>query len=94
MILTLDEMKEHLKVQHSEEDAYLEGLILECQTAAEDFCRISFDENAPPAAKLAVKLLVSHYYENRDNPDKQMYISVRMAFENLLYPHRDPDKMF
>jgi hypothetical protein len=38
--------------------------------------------------------MVSHYYENRDNPDKQVYITMRMAFENLLYPHRDIDQMF
>ena len=48
----------------------------------------------PQAVRLAVLLLVSHYYENRDNPDKQVYVTMRMAFENLLYPHRDPEKMF
>jgi hypothetical protein len=44
--------------------------------------------------RLAVLLMVSHYYENRDNPDKQVYITMRMAFENLLYPHRDAGMMF
>jgi hypothetical protein len=38
--------------------------------------------------------MVSHYYENRDNPDKQVYITMRMAFENLLYPHRNAELMF
>ena len=38
--------------------------------------------------------MVSHYYENRDNPDKQTYLTMRMAFENLLYPHRNMDLMF
>lgn len=44
--------------------------------------------------RLAVLLMVSHYYENRDNPDRQVYLAMRTAFENLLYPHRDVDKMF
>ena len=35
-----------------------------------------------------------HYYENRDNADRAVYGTMRIAFENLLYPYRDPDKMF
>ena len=94
MILTVDEAKAHLRLQYEEEDAYLASLLLQAQAVAEDYCRVTFDENAPQAVRLAVLLLVSHYYENRDNPDKQVYITMRMAFENLLYPHRDESKMF
>lgn len=94
MILTVDEVKTHLRIQHDEEDAYLEGLILQSQGAAEDFCRVSFENEVPEPVRLAVLLMVSHYYENRDNPDRQVYLAMRTAFENLLYPHRDPDRMF
>ena len=38
--------------------------------------------------------MIGHYFENRDNPDKQVYLAMRMAFENLLYPHRDVTKFF
>ena len=61
---------------------------------AEDFCRTQFSEAAPEPVRLAVLLFVSHYYENRDNPDRAVYGTMRIAFENLLYPYRDPDKMF
>lgn len=44
--------------------------------------------------RLAVLLMVSFYHENRDNPDRQAYAAMRTAFENLLYPYRDTDKMF
>ncbi len=94
MILSVDEVKTHLRIQQDEEDAYLEGLIRQSQAAAEDFCRVSFEDEAPEPVRLAVLLMVSHYYENRDNPDRQVYLAMRTAFENLLYPHRDPDKMF
>ena len=94
MVISVDEVKEHLRVQNDAEDAYLEGLIRQAQAAAEDFCRVSFDSDAPEPVRLAVLLMVSHYYENRDNPDKQVYVTMRMAFENLLYPHRDVAKMF
>ena len=52
------------------------------------------EETAPEPVRLAVMLMVSHYYENRDNPDRAVYGTMRIAFENLLYPYRDPDKMF
>ena len=94
MILTVEQAKAHLRLQHDEEDAFLASLIWQAQAVAEDYCRLAFDETAPQAVRLAVLLMVSHYYENRDNPDKQTYLTMRMAFENLLYPHRNLDLMF
>lgn len=94
MVVTVDEVKTHLRIDHDEEDAYLETLIRQAQAAAEDYCRVQFSDPAPEPVRLAVLLMVSHYYENRDNPDRQVYATMRIAFENLLYPYRDPDKMF
>ncbi|MDL2205782.1 head-tail connector protein [Eubacteriales bacterium OttesenSCG-928-N13] len=94
MSLSLDAVKTHLRIQHDEEDEYLKGLVRQAQAAAEDFCRVSLEENTPEPAVLAMLLMIGHYYENRDNPDKQAYIAMRMAFESLLYPHRDEAKMF
>ena len=94
MIVTVAEMKTHLRIEHDEEDAYIGSLIQQSQTAAEDYCRLVFDEDAPPSVRLAIMLMVAHYYDHRDNADKQVYVSMRMAFENLLYPHRNVDMMF
>lgn len=94
MIVTVDEVKTHLRIQHDEEDGYLESLIKQAQATAEDYCRVQFSEPAPESVRLAILLFVSHYYENRDNPDRVMYATMRVAFENLLYPYRDPVKMF
>lgn len=94
MVVTVEEAKAHLRIQHDDEDAYISSLIEQSQATAEDYCRVTFDEKAPQAVRLAVLLMVSHYYENRDNPDKHIYLTMRMAFENLLYPHRDLQKMF
>ncbi len=94
MVVTVAEVKAHLRIQYDDEDEYLAALITQAQAAAEDFCRVSFVEAAPEPVRLAVLLMVSHYYENRDNPDKQVYLAMRQAFENLLYPHRDMEKMF
>ncbi len=94
MIVTVDEMKTHLRIEDDDEDMYLESLIAQAQAVAEDFCRTQFSEAAPEPVRLAVLLFVSHYYENRDNPDRAVYGTMRIAFENLLYPYRDPDKFF
>ena len=94
MIVTVPEAKAHLRIQYADEDEYLASLIAQAQAAAEDFCRVPFTESAPEPVRLAVLLMVSHYYENRDNPDKQVYLAMRLAFENLLYPYRDVEKFF
>jgi uncharacterized phage protein (predicted DNA packaging) len=94
MVLTVDEVKQHLRVEYDEEDELIEKLIQQAQAAAEDFCRVSFEEDAPEPVRLACLLFVSYHYENRDIPDMTTYKSMRMAFEHLLYPHRDPAQMF
>ena len=103
MIISLEEAKTHLRIEHDEEDEYLTGLILQAQAAAEDYCRVSFEpylnENgdevdAPEPVRLALLLFVGFYYENRDIPDMTTYKAMRMAFDALLYPYRDPEKMF
>jgi len=94
MIVTIEDVKVHLRIQYEEEDDYLESLIRQAQAAAEDFCRVEFEDEAPEPVRLAVLLMVSFIYENRDLPDKQVYLTTRMAFENLLYPHRDMSRMF
>ena len=94
MVVNVDEVKTHLRIQHDEEDEYIGSLIAQAQAAAEDYCRVQFSDPAPEPVRLAVLLMVSHFYENRDNPDRQVYLTMRMAFQNLLYPYRDPNKMF
>ena len=99
MIVPLEEAKAHLRIETNEEDEYLTGLIRQAQAAAEDYCRRSFGPDgagaeAPEPVRLAVLLMVSHYHEYRDSPDSAAYNTMRMAFESLLYPYRDPERMF
>ena len=102
MIVTVDEVKTHLRIEHDEEDAYIESLIRQSQAEVEDYCRVSFeteDEEGTPVdppepVRLAVILMTSFYFENRDIPDMTTYKATRMAFDSLLYPYRDPEKMF
>ena len=104
MIVTLDELKAHLRIQTDDEDALLQSLLAQAQAAAEDYCRVQFEPvdeegapietEVPEPVRLAVILMTSFYYENRDIPDMTTYKATRMAFDSLLYPYRDPEKMF
>ena len=104
MIVTLDELKTHLRIQHDDEDEYLVNLLAQAQAVAEDYCRVEFGtvyneetgstSDAPEPVRLAILLMAGFYYENRDIPDMTTYKAMRMAFDSLLYPYRDPVKMF
>ena len=95
MIVSVEDVRAHLRIEHDDEDDYIEGLIKQAQAAAEDYCRVLFTEDdAPEPVRLAVMLMVSHYYENRDNPDRFVFRTMMAAFTSLLYPHRDVTLMF
>ena len=104
MIVALVELKTHLRIQHDDEDEYLVNLLAQAQAVAEDYCRVKFDQIYDEATgsndsglepvRLAILLMASFYYENRDIPDMTTYKAMRMAFDSLLYPYRDPVKMF
>ena len=44
MILTVGEVKNHLRIEEDDEDSYIESLIRQAQATAEDFCRASLDQ--------------------------------------------------
>ena len=94
MVVSVAEAKAHLRLESDEEDAFIESLIEQAQAVAEDYCRVTFESPAPEPVRLAVLLMVAHYYENRDTPERQIYVTLRLAFESLLYPYRDVTKMF
>ena len=55
MILTVDEVKAHLRIQHDEEDKLISTLIAQAQAVAEDYCRVQFSESAKKGLTLVVR---------------------------------------
>ncbi len=94
MIVSVAELKAHLRIQSDEEDTLLDSLLSQAQAAAKDFCRADFGVDAPEPVRLAVLLMASHFYEYRDSSDKNAYSTMMNAFHALLYPHRTVEQMF
>lgn len=94
MIVSLEEIKQHLRVEHDEDDDLLTTYLCQAQAAAEDFCRVTFEEDAAEPVRLAILLMASHFYERRDSSDSNAYATMMEAFHALLYPHRKIEAMF
>ena len=97
-MVTLEELKAHLRIEHDDEDAYLTSLLAMAKAAAEDFClRIFADKSTkklPEAVRLAILLYASHFYTNRENNEMVAYQAMTQAFQAVLWPYRDLKKLF
>jgi hypothetical protein len=104
-IVTVAEMRMHMHLEvyaeateideQEDQDQYIASLINMVQKSAEDFCGRKFaEDDAPEPVRLAVMLMVSHYYEYRDNYDNPSYKAAKSAFEDLLWPYRTVDVLF
>ncbi|KXZ40013.1 uncharacterized phage protein (possible DNA packaging) [Alkalithermobacter thermoalcaliphilus JW-YL-7 = DSM 7308] len=75
MILTVDEVKDFLKIDHEYDNQLIYSLIIAAENYIKNATGIEFDDSNE-LAKLAVKILVSHWYENREiNTDKSSKLS-------------------
>ena len=95
-MVTLEELKAHLRIEHGDEDTHLSLLLRAAQGAAEDFCRVDSFENdggLPEPVRLAILLHTSHFSANRENGQVISYQAMTQAFHALLWPYRNPDKL-
>ena len=61
-LVTLDEAKAYLRIEHEEEDDLLNSLIVSAEEWSKGFCNRELSNESD---KTAVKSLVAHWYENR-----------------------------
>ena len=64
-MLTLDYVKEFLRIDHNEEDGYISVLLLLAKELCENYLRTSLPTPVPEPDKQAQLLVISHFYENR-----------------------------
>lgn len=64
-MLTLDYVKEFLRIDHTEEDGYISVLLILAKELCENYLRKDIIEPMPETVKQAQLLIISHFYENR-----------------------------
>lgn len=80
MIISLDEMKSYLRVDHNDDDVLLESLIESSTQLCMDVARIPTEEKfkKESCAKVAVMYAVAYQYEHREDADhKALALSIR-----------------
>lgn len=78
----------HLRVDYDEEDIYIASLI----DAAESYVTVtgvSIGSPPDPAVLHAVKLLVSHWFQNREAAGSEPPRPIAFGVNALLQPHRE-----
>ncbi|MDO7487040.1 head-tail connector protein [Peribacillus frigoritolerans] len=95
MIITLNEMKQYLRLEVADvaEDALLNALLLTAEEYIKNATGFKFETNVPETAKLIVRLLVSHWFENRavvtsSNLNK-IDFTVNALLMQLTYTHTE-----
>lgn len=80
MIITLDEMKNYLRVDYVEDDTLIESLISSSEQLCMDVARITDKETfeSKENAKIAVMYAVAYQYEHREDADHhQLLLTLR-----------------
>lgn len=85
--VTLDEAKLHMRVDHDDEDQYIEGLILAAETHIGMYLGENLPDPMPAPVKAAVLLLVGDLYENRERQGDRT-LTEGTAYALLLAPYR------
>ncbi|WP_445222116.1 head-tail connector protein [Bradyrhizobium sp. Pa8] len=86
--LTLADAKAHLRVSFDSEDTYIQPLI----DAAESYIEsigVTISTPPQPAVLHAVRLLVSHWYSNRDAATTEPPKAIALGVDTLLAPFRE-----
>lgn len=83
MIISLDEMKQYLRVDFSDDDAFLEDALQSAETLCAEVARLSAKDFAKePVAKIAIMYAVAYWYEHREDADHH---DLTLSLRSLLF---------
>lgn len=101
MIVTLEEVKTHLRLDHTGDDADLLLYIAAAEDRVANFLNrslVSWGEHGSPigspsiqvpeAVRHAIKMIVGNLYENREECVVGQTININPTTEALLFPYR------
>ena len=89
-VVSLEEMKNYLRVDFDDDDALLEGIIVQSQQICMDVARvIDLEEfEKQPVSKIAVMYAVAYLYEHREDADHK---ALTVGLRALLFGIRTPE---
>ena len=85
-VVSLEEMKNYLRVDFDDDDALLEGIIVQSQQICMDAARFTDLEEfeKQPVSKIAVMYAVAYLYEHREDADHHaLTLSLRSLLEGV-----------
>lgn len=83
MIVSLNEMKQYLRVDFSDDDAFLEDALQSAETLCTGVARLSAEDFAKePVAKIAIMYAVAYWYEHREDADHH---DLTLSLRSLLF---------
>ena len=84
MLVTLEEAKQYLRVDTSEEDSLIEDIIHTAEKLCEDVARLDADEALQESAstKLAVLYAIAYLFEHREEADHH---ALTLSLRSLLF---------
>jgi len=87
MIITVDEMKNYLRVDYDSDDDLIEGMITAAEKQCMDILRTDDESDLEDAenGKLAVMFTVAYLYEHREEADHK---SLNLTLRALLFGSR------
>ncbi len=88
MIVTVEEMKNYLRVDTGDDDALIEGMIAASQKQCMDIMRTDDMETLEAAenGKLAVMFMTAYLYEHREEADHK---ALNLTLRALLFGVRE-----
>jgi len=87
-MVTLQRVKDHLRIVGDEEDDYLAHLIQVAQDSIENDLRRTFEGEVPPPVQHAALLLIGHWYAHREEVAPGTMVEIPVAARHLLSPYR------
>jgi hypothetical protein len=90
-VLSLPEVKMHLRIEADQtvEDGYLTSLEMAARIHTENYLRLELDVAAGENIKVAMLLLIAHWYRNRESSGANTVVELPMAYAAILGPERD-----
>ena len=83
-MLTLEEVKQYLRLDTDAEDEYLNILILLSAEICENFTRMPLPEPLPKSYKQAMLICIGYFFEHRDGTKE----GLPKVIYTLLQPYR------